>query len=94
MSMIGDILSGRLRQELRTRVDEVLKAGNEWNQTAHELTQALNNLTDAIKSGNPEKAHSKVVAQTARKLARETTRLTKAFEDHNQTLEKIVTKFG
>jgi len=92
--VIGDFLSGRLRQEMRQRVDEVLKAGNEWNQTARELIEAVNRLTDSIKAGNPKPLDSKLIARGTRKLAKETVRLTRAFEAHNKTLSEIVRRYG
>jgi len=93
MTMIGDILSGRLRQEMRQRVDEVLRCGNEWNQTARELITALNNLTDSIQKGKPNPTPFKSVTQGARKLAKETRRLTNAFQAHNKTLTEILAKY-
>jgi len=94
MSVLGDLLSGRLRAEMRQRVDEVLKCGNEWSQTARELIEALNRLTDSIKKGNPNPLDAKLVAQGTRKLAKETRRLTKAFEAHNKTLAEILRRYG
>lgn len=90
MSVLGDLLSGRLRQEMRQRVDEVLRCGNEWNQTAQKLIEALNKLTDSIQKGNTIPANAKQVATGARKLAKETQRLTRAFEAHNKTLSEIL----
>jgi len=94
MSVLGDILSGRLRQEMRQRVDEVLKCGNEWNQTARQLIEALNRLSDSIKTGNPNPADSKSVAGGVRKLAKETQHLTRAFEAQTKTLREILTRYG
>jgi uncharacterized coiled-coil DUF342 family protein len=81
-----------LRKELKARVDEILNAGNEWSKTARELTEALNRLTDSIKNGNPNKADIKSIARTSKKLARETGRLTRAFEAEGTILEKILNK--
>jgi len=94
MSIIGDVLSGRLRQEMRQRVDEVLKCGNEWSQTAKELIEALNKLSGTVQKGNPDPSVFKSVSRAGRKLAKETARLTRAFEAHNNTLEKILTRYG
>jgi len=91
MSIIGDFLTGKLRDEMRQRVDEVLRAGSEWSKTARDLIEALNRLTEAIEKGNTKP--SKTISRVARQLARQTKRLTKAFENHNKTLEKIVRKF-
>jgi len=94
MSIIGDVLSGRLRQEMRQRVDEVLKCGNEWSQTAHKLIEALDRLTGSIQKGNPNPADVKAIARGSKQLAKETRRLTRAFEAHNKTLEKILITYG
>jgi len=90
MAILGDLLSGRLRQEMRQRVDEIMKCGNEWNKTATELTEALNKLTEAVQKGNIDPAIPKSVAQGARKLAKQTGKLTSAFEAHNKTLAEIL----
>jgi len=89
-----DIFSGRLRTEMRQRVDEVLKCGTAWNKTAGELIEAINRLTDSIQKGNTTPADSKAVARAGRKLAKETGRLTRAFAAHNQTLAEILVKIG
>jgi len=94
MAIVGDLLSGRLRQEMRQRVDEVLKCGNEWSQTARGLVEAINKLTDSIKRGNPDPTDAKLVAQGAKKLAKETGRLTRAFEAHNKTLDEILRRYS
>jgi len=94
MSILGDVLSGRLRQEMRQRVDEVLKCGNEWSQAARDLIEALNRLTDSIKKGNPDPSIPKSVVRASRKLAKETARLTRAFEAHNKTLSEILRRYG
>jgi len=81
-----------IRRELKSRVDEILVAGDRWNKTARELTEALNRLTDSINKGNPNPADIKSVAQTSRKLAKETRRLTRAFEAVGIVIGKILNK--
>lgn len=94
MGVLGDLLSGRIRTEMKQRVDEVLKCGNEWGQTAQKLTEALNRLTETVQKGNIDPANLKVVTSGARKLAKETQRLTKAFETLDKTLGNVVTRYG
>lgn len=94
MGMIGDFLSGRLRQEMKQRVDEVMRCGNEWNKTARELIDALNKLTDSIQKGSSDPAIPKQVVGTSKRLARETARLSSAFESLNRTMAVIVEKYG
>jgi len=83
--MLPEILG--VRREIKARVDEILRCGNNWSKTAQELTEALNNLTNAIISRDPKLSGTSVV-RASRKLAKETKRLTKAFEDLDKTLEK------
>jgi len=94
MTVLGDIFSGRLRAEMKSRVDEVLKAGNAWNQTAQELIATIDKLVDAIQKGDLDPSTPKSVSQAAKKLAKETRRLTRAFEAHNDTLKKVLTRYG
>jgi len=83
--MLSEVLG--IRREIKSRVDEILRCGNTWSKTAEELTEALNKLTDAIGSGG-RPASGASVARATGKLAKETKRLTRAFEDLNKTLEK------
>ena len=94
MSVLGDLLSGRLRTEMRQRVDEILKCGNQWDQTARGLIEALNRLTDSIQKGNLDPSGVKPIAQGTRKLAKETRSLTQAFKSYQTILEKMLTRFG
>jgi len=92
--MVMDFLSGKLRAEMKQRVEEVLAAGKEWSATAKELTEALNRLTNAVQTGVPDPADAKLVARASRKLGKETRRLTKAFESHGKILDKILRQYG
>jgi len=94
MGVIGDFLTGRLREEMKSRVDQILNCGNEWNKTARELTQALNKLADVVQQGSSDAAVSKSVARSTRRLAGETAKLTKAFEDYKTFLGKVLARFG
>lgn len=78
---------------MRQRVDAVLRCGNEWNQTAQKLIEALNKLTDSIQKGRANPADVRAVATGAKKLAKETQRLTRAFEAHNKTLGEILARY-
>jgi len=91
--MVMELLSGKIRAEMKQRVEEVLKAGETWSMTAKELTEALNRLTNAVLTGNPDPADAKLVARCSRKLAKETGRLRRAFDAHGEILEKVLMKF-
>jgi len=94
MSILGDLLTGKLRQEMRERVDEIITYGKEWIQTAQKLTEAINNLTEEIRKGNVNPKSLKSLNRTASKLAQQTANLTKALISHNETLQKILSKIG
>ena len=92
MSLIGEILGGKIRQEMKTRVDQVLKAGDEWSKTAKELIMALDKLTDAIKAGNIDPSSMEPVVKGVKHLSSDTRQLEKSFNYFNKTLEKTLTK--
>jgi len=94
MSVLGDIFSGRLRQEMRQRVDAVLRAGNEWCSTARDLVEALNKLTNSIQQGNVNPVDVKIMAKSARTVAKKTEALTKAFLAHNKMLSEVLARYG
>jgi hypothetical protein len=79
---------------MKGRVDEILKSGKEWNATAKELTEALNNLTAAIKQGNVPPSTVKPVAASSKVLAVKSARLTRAFETYEVTMKNIMTRIG
>lgn len=92
--LLGGLLAGTLRSELKGRVDEILNSGKEWNATAKELTAALNNLTAAVKQGNVEPSTVKPVIKNSKVLAAKTARLTRAFETYQVTMKDIMTRVG
>jgi len=94
MAIFGDILSGKLRAEMKQRVDQILNCGEQWDKTARELIEALNRLTDAIQKGNVDPASVRLVARGTKKLSTETTRLAQAFINHRAFLEKTLERFG
>jgi len=94
MSIIGDLLSGQLRKEMKSRVDEILKCGEQWDKTARELVEALDRLTDAIQKGSVDPSSVRSVARSSKKLSKETRNLAQAFINHRAFLEKILARFG
>lgn len=83
-----DLVGSKIREEMKTRTDEIIKVGNEWNKTARDLISALDRLTEAIKSGSG--GNAKEVLTGLNKLSKETKKLSKAFESHKRTLDDIV----
>jgi len=91
--IVKDLLGNTIRREMKRRVDEVLKAGGEWNKTARELIEAMNRLSEAIEKGGIDRSNLKSISKSVKQLSKRTTRLAKAFESHHKTLEKISTEF-
>jgi len=79
-----------LKEDMKKRVDEVLKAGSEWKATAEKLTKALEELTETIQKGNP--GDLKPLRTEVKKLSRETRKLAAAFNNHRQTLANLMEK--
>jgi len=99
MSFIEGLIGNRIRKEMKTRIDLILKAEAEWSETAKKLIEALDRLTEAVEAGNSADKtvpidRSIAVSQGARRLAKDTKRLVKAVKSHRKTLEKISAKIG
>lgn len=88
MPFISDMLTGKIRDEIKKRVDEILTAGREWRETAVKLTEALNRLADVIEKNEVYTSNIKQVSKTARMLAKNTKALTEAFEKMNEMINK------
>jgi len=87
--IVKDLLGSTIRHEMKRRVDEVLKAGGEWSETARALIEAMNRLSIAIEKGDVDRSNLKSISKSVKHLSKRTTRLAKAFESHHKTLEKI-----
>ena len=92
MGIVGDLLSGKLRKEMKERVDQVLKASEEWSRTAKELIDAMNRLSEAIRSGGIDNYDFSGVEKGLRSLARSTTSLRRSLDKHSRTLSKIMSR--
>jgi chromosome segregation ATPase len=79
-----------MREDMKKRVDEVLKAGMEWKATAERLTKALEELTETIQKGSP--GDLKPIKTDLKKLSRETRKLAATFNNHRQTLANLMEK--
>jgi chromosome segregation ATPase len=79
-----------VREDMKKRVDEVLKAGSDWKATAEKLTKALEELTETIQRGNPGELNP--IRTDLKKLSRETRKLAAAFNNHRQTLANLMEK--
>jgi hypothetical protein len=87
--MLRDFAEGIIRKEIRGRVNEILKAGNEWCNASKSLQVSLDALTKAVASGTVPTETIKPVNGATKNLAGKTAVLAKAFTNFNATLEKI-----
>jgi len=78
----------KIRGEMRSRVNEILKCGTDWQKTARELAEALDRLTEAIERNRPD-IDLTSLSKSANKLSKDTKKLIKALNKHSQTLSKI-----
>ncbi len=92
MSLIGDLLGGRLRREMQERVDQILKSGDDWRKKADELITALNKLSDCIEKSEPNQHPSSRVAKATRQLTTKTENMTNALQAHSQLLKDLISK--
>ncbi|MEM2273629.1 MAG: hypothetical protein QXX56_05390 [Candidatus Bathyarchaeia archaeon] len=86
MGFIGDIVGGKIREEIRKRVDEILSAGERWCKSANDLTEAINKLVNLAETGKINPKDLKLISRTAKTLARETRNLNKSFSNLSETI--------
>jgi len=79
-----------IREDMKKRVDEILKAGNEWQRTAEKLTKTIQTLIETIEKGNPKDLQP--IKGELKKLTTQTRRLAKAFQQHRKTLNTLARK--
>jgi hypothetical protein len=91
--VLGHILGGDIRREMKERVDEVLAAGERWDKTAKELIEATDKLTKAIECDKGSRGATGV-AKATRRLSRETGVLADAFKSLDGTLQSMITRYG
>lgn len=88
--ILEKLAAGTIREEMKRRVDEIIRAGAEWSKAAKELEATLNRLIEAIEKN--EQFNLKPVNAGLSNLAKKTHQLTKALESHKEVLNKILTK--
>jgi hypothetical protein len=87
--ILDGMLQSVIRKEMKSRVDEVLAAGRQWDNTAKALTQAIQHLAELAEQGKLDPAAVNASVKCAQILRQPTIRLSKAFENYLQTLCKI-----
>lgn len=91
--MLKSLIGGAIREEMKRRVDEVLKAGSDWNSTATALNESLKQLVATINQGKVEPATLKSLGAPLRALGKKTDRLAKAFTSYEKTLKETAAQF-
>lgn len=87
MTVLDALLGSSIRGEMKRRVDQVLKAGHEWTETAEKLNKTLKELTKAIYEGDAKTV--KPIGAPIRKLANQTGKMSKALTNYTKTLSKL-----
>lgn len=91
--VLGHLLGENLRKEMREKVGEIMKCGENWNTTALKLCEDLEKLTAAIEASEKPQNLS-YIKKSASRLATESRALSSAFIDFNKTINDIITRFG
>jgi hypothetical protein len=90
-SILGKITGlDTIREEMKQRVNEILKCGNEWKLTAEKLNETLQKLIETIEKGSSVDLNP--VKSDLKKLSVQTGKLAKAFEAHRKTLSNLTEK--
>ena len=87
--MLRELLSSTVRGEMRKRVDQVLKAGEQWTKATNELKESLNRLSDAIEKNEVKPELISPIKKSVQNLSKKTTRMRKAITNYTKTLGKI-----
>jgi len=90
----GSILESTIRKEMKNRIDEVLRCGQEWDQTAKALKTSIDNLVAELKAKgvSVDPAAIKEIGPPITRLCKNTDRLAKGFESYTRTMVKISEK--
>lgn len=87
--VIGNVLKSAVREEMRRRVDQVLKAGEDWNGEARQLTAALNNLIKLVEQGKMNPKDLEPVKKNMKQLSRRTGTMATALTNYTSTLRRV-----
>lgn len=95
--IFGNILESTIRKEMKNRIDEVLRCGREWDQSAKTLNASIDNLVAALKAVAEKSipldpAAIKELSSPTTRLCKVTDRLAKGFENYTKTMTKISEK--
>jgi len=95
--LFGGILESTIRKEMKNRIDEVLRCGQEWDQTAKALKTSIDNLVAEFKAAaakgvSVDPAAIKEIGPPITRLCKNTDRLAKGFESYTRTMTKISEK--
>jgi hypothetical protein len=95
--IFGGILESTIRKEMKNRIDEVLRCGREWDESAKALKASIDNLVAEFKAaatkGVPvDPAAIKEIGSPISRLCQKTDKLAKGFESYTKTMTKISEK--
>lgn len=88
------MIGGAIRKEMKERVDEILKSGEAWQNSADNLTAELTKLNQAIAEGKIDPKILKSLEPSIKKLAGNSGKLSKAFTQFVHTLKVAFARFG
>lgn len=91
--VLGHLLGGDLRKEMKEKVEEIMVCGENWNETAKRLCEDLEKLTAAIEASKKPPNLSYINKSTVR-LCNESRTLSAAFIDFNKTINGLIERFG
>ena len=95
--IFGNLLEGTIRKEMKSRIEEILRCGHEWDETAKALKYSLDKLTTELQNASAkgiplDPAATKAISAPLMRLCRSTDRMAKGFEGYTKTMTKISEK--
>jgi hypothetical protein len=95
--LLGGLLESTIRKEMKNRIDEILRCGAEWNESAkilkNTLDKLITELQNATAKGIPlDPAAMKAISSPVTRLCKSTDRMARGFEGYSKTMTKISEK--
>lgn len=95
--IFGNILEGTIRKEMKSRIEEILRCGHEWDETAKALKNSLDKLATELQNASAkgiplDPAAVKAISSPVTRLGKSTDRMAKGFEGYTKTMTKISEK--
>ena len=95
--LLSGLVETAIRKEKKTRIDEELRCGREWDTSAKELKTSIDKLVTELQNAVAkdiavDPAAIKNVASPTTRLCKVTDRLARGFEAYTKTMTKISEK--